>query len=143
VLVVDDEPAMRNLAVFVLDRMGYGALTASDGDEAFELARKHLPDLILSDALMPRTDGRELCRRVKMQPETRNVKFVLMTSVYKRRRYEGEAYVQFGVDGFLLKPVSLVELKAELQRQLGNAIVPVLESQSESGTARVAAEVNS
>ena len=136
VLVVDDEPEMRSVAIHLLNRMGYGTLSASDGDAAFSLVQRHRPELVLSDALMPKTDGRELCRRIKQNPETRGVKFVLMTSVYKRRRYEGEAYAQFGVDGFLPKPVGLAELKTELQRQLAGAAFPIPESRSESGTAR-------
>ena len=67
--------------------------------------------------MMPGMDGFEVCRRLKADPETRDIKIVVMSSVYKGQRYRGEAMTDFGADGYLAKPLD-PELLAKTLREL-------------------------
>ena len=70
VLIVDDEKDIRRVAFAVVTGLGYHAVVASDGEEGIELATRYRPELILTDAFMPKLDGREMCRRIKTDPQT-------------------------------------------------------------------------
>jgi two-component system response regulator ResD len=65
VLVVDDEPTLREVVVRYLEREGYHALEAGDGEHAEALMRSEHPDLVILDLMLPGTDGLELCRRIR------------------------------------------------------------------------------
>jgi CheY-like chemotaxis protein len=120
---VDDEPGIRRMAAKAATRLGFGVIEAPDGVEGNNLARSHRPDVILTDALMPRLEGREMCRRLKADPETRDIKIIVMTSLYKGQRYRSEAMSDFGADGFLAKP-----LDPELLATTLRALVPTPEN---------------
>ncbi|MFI5120845.1 MAG: PleD family two-component system response regulator [Thermoanaerobaculia bacterium] len=104
-LVVDDEAGIRHMAAKAAARLGFGVIEAGDGVEGKTLAKKYRPDIILTDALMPRLEGREMCRRLKADPETQDIKIIVMTSLYKGQRYRSEAMSNFGADGYLSKPL--------------------------------------
>jgi CheY-like chemotaxis protein len=123
-LVVDDEPGIRRMAAKAAERLGFGVIEAGDGVEGKNLAKRYRPDAILTDALMPRLEGREMCRRLKTDAETRGIKIIVMTSLYKGQRYRSEAMSEFGADGYLGKPID-PELLAKTLREL----VPQRESQ--------------
>ena len=113
-LIADDTPEMLNYMVRLL-RPYYNILTASDGLEALELARKELPDIILSDVMMPRMNGYELCRQLKKATSTSNIPLILITA-----RHGSEAAVEgfeAGDDDYVVKPFSPHELKARLHAQ--------------------------
>jgi len=116
-LVVDDEPGIRRMAAKAAARLGFSVIEAGDGVEARHLARSHRPEVILTDALMPRLEGREMCRRLKADPETQDIKVIVMTSLYKGQRYRSEAMADFGADGYLAKPLD-PELLATTLRSL-------------------------
>ncbi len=116
-LIVDDEPGIRSMAAKAAARLGFGVIEAPDGVEGKNLARKYKPDVILTDALMPRLEGREMCRRLKADPETRDIKIIVMTSLYKGQRYRSEAMSDFGADGYLGKPLD-PDLLAKTLRDL-------------------------
>jgi CheY-like chemotaxis protein len=117
-LVVDDEPGIRRMAAKVAERIGFGVIEAGDGMEGKTLAGQYRPDVILTDALMPRLEGREMCRRLKADSETRDIKIIVMTSLYKGQRYRSEAMSEFGADSYLEKP-----LDPELLATTLNALV--------------------
>jgi DNA-binding NtrC family response regulator len=77
VLLVDDEMDLLELYTDVLEVMGYQVIHAHDGLEALELARKHRPDLIVTDWMMPRLDGVELCKRLLQDPELKAIPIIL------------------------------------------------------------------
>lgn len=114
VLVVDDDEEIRIMAEFSLHEMGYRTLTASRADEALELVSREKPDFVLTDALMPGGDGRELCKTIKAQHP--DVKVVIMTSLYTSPRYASEAHRLFHADGYLAKPIDFDRLKSVLRR---------------------------
>jgi CheY-like chemotaxis protein len=119
VMVVDDDREIQKMSHRVLEGLGYGVILARDGLEGLELAGKYKPDLILTDALMPRMDGREMCRQIKAGPETKEIKVVVMTSLYTQAKYKAEAFKEFKVDDYLSKPLDFNHLWNLLQKYLG------------------------
>lgn len=119
VLIAEDEPAIQRVAVAAVTSLGYSVLLARDGAEAIEMAQIYRPDLLLSDALMPKMDGREVCRQLKADARTRKIKVVVMTSAYTANKYKSEALKEFQVDEYLPKPLAFKTLRALLQRFLG------------------------
>lgn len=120
VLLVDDEPEIREVAIRVIEILGYGLVVAKNGEEGLELAARYQPELVLTDAMMPKLDGREMGLRIKQDPKTASAKVVVMTSLYKDPRYKHEALKKFQVDEYLAKPLSADALRAVLEKYLGS-----------------------
>jgi Response regulator containing a CheY-like receiver domain and a GGDEF domain len=118
VLVVDDEKDIQRVAVRTIESLGYGVIVAINGMEGLEIARKYHPDLILTDAFMPELDGREMCLRLKTDPETSETKIVIMTGIYTAARYRSEAFREFLADAYLTKPLQFRELQDVLRKHL-------------------------
>jgi CheY-like chemotaxis protein len=107
ILLVDDEQPVRTLYGLVLRRNGYHVLEADSGGVALDMARKHLPDLILSDIIIPGSDGVSLLRKIRDDPDLKYRPFVLMSgSPDVVMSYKG---IQ-AADDFLVKPIGLQEL---------------------------------
>jgi len=119
VLVVDDEKDILRVATRVVESLGYGLILAGHGEEGLELARRYRPDLVLTDALMPRLDGREMGRRIKEDPAGASTKVVVMTALYTNMKYRTEGFKSYKVDDYLPKPLSFDDLRAVLQKHLG------------------------
>jgi CheY-like chemotaxis protein len=109
VLVVDDDESMRSLVACVIEHLGYRTLATGDPIEGLALAAVANVELILTDALMPKMDGREMCRRIKERFGAKK-KVVVMTSVYKSRQSRSEAIDAFGADDFITKPLDFAHL---------------------------------
>lgn len=119
VLLVDDEKDIQRVASKVISSLGYSMVLAKNGEEGLKMAKAYQPDLVLSDALMPKLDGREMCRRLKSDPETERIKVVVMTALYTNVKYKTEAYRNFRVDDYLAKPLDFTTLREVLQKHLG------------------------
>lgn len=124
ILVVEDDTVVRNLAVHAITQLGYQTIHALDGEVGLDLARQYRPDLVLTDALMPKLDGREMCRILKTDPATRDLCVILMTSIFTNIRHALEARTTYKADGFLSKPISIRDLKATLMKQLTRRLSP-------------------
>ena len=118
VLVVDDEREVQRMAIRAVDHLGYGRVLARNGAEGYELAKRYKPDLVLTDALMPKLDGRQLSLKIKEDPELRRTPVVIMTSLYTNPKYKVEGLTAFRADEFLAKPLELEKLKAVLEKYL-------------------------
>ncbi len=101
ILVVDDEAEMTELIAMMLDEDELTVLTAGDGLEALAIARKEHPGLVLTDVMMPRMNGVELCRKLHEDPSTRGTVVLLMTAAGQFEM--GEC----GAVGLLRKPFDL------------------------------------
>jgi CheY-like chemotaxis protein len=103
----------------VIKSLGYTAVVATDGEQLLERARNVRPDLVITDALMPRRDGREAAKIIKQEmPATR---VVVITSIYKDPRYKYEAYRDFAVDEYLTKPIAPAKLRELIERLIPSA----------------------
>jgi two-component system, cell cycle response regulator DivK len=109
VLVVDDDPRNRKLAHDVLELAGFRVLEAATGEEAIDLARSHLPSLVLLDLRLPDFDGTEAMRRLRDGPSTSGIPVVALTAVADAR----QALLDAGFAGYIAKPIDVETLPAE------------------------------
>jgi CheY-like chemotaxis protein len=116
VLVVDDDELNRSLVASVCERWGYRVLTAAHGEEALSIWAQQPVDIVITDALMPKMDGRELSLRIKSSERAESTKVILMTSLFTKLQHRAEAFKTFRVDEFLVKPIKFPELAAALKR---------------------------
>jgi CheY-like chemotaxis protein len=122
VLFADDDPVGRAIARRVIGALEVGVIVASDGDEALWMAREYQPEIVITDAFMPKLDGREVARIIK--DELPKTKVVVISGLYKDPRYKHEAMRDFKVDDYLTKPVSPAALREAVVKQLGDARPP-------------------
>ncbi len=116
ILVVDDNEQNLELLVAYLDTLGCRVVTAADGVAALEKVRDKAPDLILLDIMMPRMSGFEVCRKLKTDPETRDIPIIMVTALNELA--DIERGVESGTDDFISKPVSRLELVTRVKSLL-------------------------
>jgi DNA-binding response OmpR family regulator len=114
ILVADDDQTLRELLVLLLSREGYEVVTASNGGEAIELARKEKPQLIILDVSMPEVDGIQTCWELRSQQETCWVPIIVMTG-FEETQTEA---LHAGVDDFITKPFRPDDLLARVKALL-------------------------
>jgi CheY-like chemotaxis protein len=119
ILLVEDERDIRAVAALAIESLGYSMIVAQDGVQGLEMARKYRPDLVITDALMPKMDGREMCRQIKDDPVTAGAKVLVISAVFTSSKYKSEAIREFRADEFLPKPIEFNTLRAVLQRLAG------------------------
>jgi two-component system response regulator MprA len=117
ILVVDDEPAVRESLERSLRFEGYQVIVAADGAEALERVRDDRPDAVVLDVLMPRLDGMEACRRLRARGDDLPV-LLLTARDGVAARVNG---LDVGADDYLVKPFALEELLARLRALLRRA----------------------
>ena len=116
ILIVDDAREIVLVLDRVLTKAGYETLTASDGNEALELARRELPDLLLLDWMLPGVEGIEVCRQLKADPQTRGIMILLVTGRGTvNQRVQG---FDAGADDYIPKPFNNHELLARVRSAL-------------------------
>jgi DNA-binding response OmpR family regulator len=117
VLLADDDPALRRFISATLGSDDFELLQAMDGEEALQLARSEHPRLVLLDVNMPQIDGFEVCRQLKADPKTADIKVVMLTA----RRTEADRLQarKVGADEYFSKPFSPVQLLNKVYALLG------------------------
>ncbi len=116
ILVVDDNEQNLELIVAYLDDLDCQVETACDGVDALEKVSREIPDLILLDVMMPRMSGFEACRKLKSDPETRDVPIIMVTALNELG--DIERGVESGTDDFITKPVNRLELVTRVKSLL-------------------------
>jgi PAS domain S-box-containing protein len=113
VLIAEDNHDDRRILKYNLEHHGCEVIEAQDGQEGLELAVKHKPDIIISDAMMPGMDGFRFLRAVKQDETLRSIPFIFYTAVYIGYR-EAELAVSLGAEAYIIKPKEPEELWKEL-----------------------------
>ena len=108
ILIVDDNPSVLKLLNISLNKAGYEVIEAENGEEAFDIANKELPDLIISDIMMPQMDGLELCWMIRENSKVPIVPFIFLTS-FEDAEMEIRGF-RAGADEYLNKPIDRKEL---------------------------------
>jgi DNA-binding response OmpR family regulator len=116
VLVIDDEPELVKLLDYNLTKSGYLVLSASNGEDGLALARKHSPDMVILDVMMPGADGWETCKRLRQEPGTASVPLLMLTA----KGEEGDRVLglELGADDYMPKPFGVRELVARVRALL-------------------------
>lgn len=117
ILVVDDSPTELKLLTKLLEGCGYQFTTATDGEEALQKAIQQKPDLMLLDVVLPKRSGFQVCRQLKMSPDTQCIKIIVVSS----KNQESDRYwgLKQGADAYICKPVKQEELLNAIAQQLG------------------------
>jgi len=119
VLVVEDEPDIRNLIVLHLAREGFRCRTATSGGEALREARAAKPDLVILDLMLPELDGLEVCRRLRSDTATAAMPIIMLTA--KADEVDRVVGLELGADDYVVKPFSPKELVARVRAVLRRA----------------------
>lgn len=113
ILIVDDDPAMRQGLQELLAPEGYDLACAGDGAEAVQKATQLVPDLVLLDVMLPQQDGFEVCRQLRADPHLASVPVIMVTTLADRdSRLQG---FEAGADDFVSKPIDEIELLARVR----------------------------
>jgi two-component system alkaline phosphatase synthesis response regulator PhoP len=113
ILVVDDEPQIVDLLRSYLLRDGFDVQEAGDGEAALESVHEHHPDLVILDLMLPRLDGREVCRRIR---ETEHTPIIMLTS--RDEETDKLLGLELGADDYITKPFSPREVVARVRAVL-------------------------
>ncbi|NOY86395.1 MAG: response regulator [Deltaproteobacteria bacterium] len=108
VLIVDDEREIILLLEQILKEEGFQVLTARDGRQGYDIFMSERPHLVVSDAMLPKLHGFELCRKIK-EESGESTKVMILTAVYKKYKYKGKIEKEYGVDEYLDKPFQITE----------------------------------
>ncbi|HEX2441021.1 MAG TPA: response regulator transcription factor [Methylomirabilota bacterium] len=119
VLVVEDEPDIRNLVVHHLTREGFRCRVAASGAEALARVRTATPDLVVLDLMLPEMDGLEVCRRLRADPATATIPIIMLTA--KADEVDRVVGLEMGADDYVAKPFSPKELVARVRAVLRRA----------------------
>jgi len=116
ILVVDDSPTALKITSDALAEQGFRVLSASDGEEALEIANRLHPDLIVLDIILPKKNGFQVCRQLKTESATEDMKILMLSSKNQASdRFWGQKQ---GADAYITKPFEDEELIAAIKNLL-------------------------
>jgi phosphate regulon transcriptional regulator PhoB len=138
VLVVEDEPDIRDLIVLHLEREGFRSRVAGGGPEALRAVRSRAPDLVILDLMLPEVDGLEVCRRLRAEPATAGLPIIMLTA--KTDEIDRVVGLELGADDYVAKPFSPKELMARVRAVLRRTRPPAAGTVLSAGTLRLEPE---
>jgi DNA-binding response OmpR family regulator len=117
ILVVDDDPMIRNLLCGILEQQGHEVMLAADGVEALTVAQANPPSLIVLDVDMPRLNGQKTCEKLRAIPSTKDIPILMLTA----RKADGdiEKGLNLGADAYMTKPFEMAEFHLRIKMLLG------------------------
>lgn len=116
VLVVEDEPAQREVLAYNLEAEGFDVAKAETGDDALMMVDETQPDVIILDWMLPGVSGIEICRRLKSNIGTRKIPVIMLTA--RSEEADRVRGLETGADDYVIKPYSVIELMARVRTQL-------------------------
>lgn len=120
ILVVDDDPSIREILATQLTRLEYETVTAADGEQAVELFVAQKPDLVLLDMMMPHMDGLATCQKMR-SVEKKGTRTPIVFLTARDSRQDQLSSALSGGDDFISKPISLQELRERVEAALAQA----------------------
>ena len=116
ILIIEDEPDISELIEYSLTQSGYSIIVSDNGEKGIEFARKHSPDLILLDLMLPGINGIDVCRILKNDKDTSDVSIIMLTALGQEEDIiKG---LETGADDYVTKPFSFPVLEARIQSVL-------------------------
>jgi two-component system phosphate regulon response regulator PhoB len=116
VLIVEDEAAQREVLAYNLEAEGFRVTRAENGEEGLLCVNEDTPDVIVLDWMMPHLSGIEVCRRLKIKPETRSIPIIMLSA--RSEEVDKVRGLETGADDYVVKPYSVSELMARVRTQL-------------------------
>src|SRR6056297_2812242 len=116
VLLVEDEPAQREVLAYNLEAEGFRVARAENGEEALMLVEEGAPDLIVLDWMLHNVSGIEVCRQLKTRSDTRGVPIIMLSA--RSEEVDRVRGLETGADDYVIKPYSVIELMARVRSQL-------------------------
>lgn len=117
ILVADDEPYVLRSIEYTLARAGYSVVTAVDGEEAYHKIHAENPDLVFLDIQMPRMDGNEVCKKLRQEPERKDLYIIVITA--KGQESERLFSLECGASEYITKPYSPRKMLERVKEILG------------------------
>lgn len=114
ILIADDDKMIHISFTKPLVNMGHEVLNAYDGNEALEMAKNNMPDLMLLDVTMPLMDGRDVCRKLKQSDDTKEITIIMLTA--KDQQFDRQVGFEVGADDYIVKPCSVAFLERILNK---------------------------
>jgi twitching motility two-component system response regulator PilH len=116
ILIVDDLPTEVQLMQAAITKLGHTTVVATDGEQALEMARREIPDLVLLDVVLPRMDGFQVCRKIKKDPQTTKIPVILVSS----KTQESDKFwgLKQGASAYICKPFSPQDLADAVAKNL-------------------------
>ncbi len=119
ILLVDDEPGILTVVSNRLRSNGYDVITAKDGQEGLDIAKKEKPDLIILDLLLPKMDGYKVCALLKK--DTRYAKIPIVMFTAKAQKEDADLGEEAGADAYIVKPFDAQALLAKIQELIAQS----------------------
>ncbi|MFO7586126.1 MAG: response regulator [Anaerolineales bacterium] len=116
IVIAEDEPDIRELIAFTLRFAGHEVITGINGQEGYELAKEHKPDLIMLDVRMPKMTGYEACQSIKAEPDIAHIPVIFLSA--KGQESEIEQGLAVGAEQYLLKPFAPDQLTQQVTEVL-------------------------
>jgi two-component system, OmpR family, phosphate regulon response regulator PhoB len=116
VLLVEDEPAQREILAYNLEAEGFRVTQAASGDEGLAAVRDDPPDVLVLDWMLPGVSGIEVCRRLRARPETRELPVIMLSA--RSEEVDRVRGLEIGADDYVTKPYAVAELLARVRAQL-------------------------
>ena len=117
ILICDDEPYILESVSYIAKQAGYEYITAEDGEQSLELARKEHPRLMILDISMPKLTGYEVCERLKKDPQTKDIHIVMLTARGQER--DERIGMEAGANEYMTKPFSPRNLRKRMEEIMG------------------------
>src|SRR5437867_683913 len=122
-LIVDDEPELKQLVARIFEKRGYTVHTAGDGAEALSQVAATSPDLIILDLNLPKIEGWEVCRRLKSNPATNKIPIIMLTAAHANVD-DAQIGLGLGADEYVAKPFVKAVMLHNVERLLGRPLSP-------------------
>lgn len=116
VLIIEDEPAQREVLIYNLTAEGYRVSAAEDGEQGLEAVDEDLPDIIVLDWMLPHVSGIEVCRQLKTRTQTRGIPIIMLSA--RSEEVDRVRGLETGADDYVVKPYAVAELMARVRTQL-------------------------